>query len=226
MAGFCHSCGAALPDAAAAPAVEQTRRVVTAFFCDVEGSTALGERLDPEAVRGVMNRYFAAVSGALERHGGTVEKFIGDAVMARCHDRRSGGRRPGVAADSGDRGHRQRRRAPEAAASAGEILIGESTYALVRDAVLAEPAPPLALKGKSRPVAAYRLEAVRPGAVAGRERRRDVPLIGREREATLLRQAFDRIVSESSCHLFRLLGTAGVGKSRLSRAARGPSHPS
>jgi hypothetical protein len=114
----------------------------------------------------------------------------------------------------------------EAAASAGEILIGESTYALVRDTVLAEPAPPLALKGKSRPVAAYRLEAVRPGAVAGRERRRDVPLIGREREATLLRQAFDRIVSESSCHLFRLLGTAGVGKSRLSRAARGPSHPS
>jgi class 3 adenylate cyclase/tetratricopeptide (TPR) repeat protein len=52
------------------------------LFCDVTGSTALGERLDPEALRRVMARYFAAMTEAIERHGGTVEKFIGDAVMA------------------------------------------------------------------------------------------------------------------------------------------------
>jgi len=56
--------------------------VVTVFFSDVAGSTQLGEQLDAEAVRVVMNRYFSAVSSALERHGGHIEKFIGDAVVA------------------------------------------------------------------------------------------------------------------------------------------------
>ena len=52
------------------------------MFADVTGSTALGERLDPEAMRRVMGRYFDEMSAVIERHGGTVEKFIGDAVMA------------------------------------------------------------------------------------------------------------------------------------------------
>jgi class 3 adenylate cyclase/tetratricopeptide (TPR) repeat protein len=60
----------------------EVRKTVTVIFCDVTGSTALGDRLDPEAVRRVMSRYFAAMTDAIERHGGTVEKFIGDAVMA------------------------------------------------------------------------------------------------------------------------------------------------
>jgi class 3 adenylate cyclase len=55
---------------------------VTVLFCDVAGSTALGERLDPEALRKVMARYFDVAKIAIERHGGTLEKFIGDAVMA------------------------------------------------------------------------------------------------------------------------------------------------
>ena len=58
------------------------RKTVTVLFCDVTGSTALGERLDPEVLRRVMARYFEEMRAALERHGGTVEKFIGDAVMA------------------------------------------------------------------------------------------------------------------------------------------------
>jgi class 3 adenylate cyclase len=60
----------------------ETRRTVTVVFADVSGSTALGEQLDPDALRRVMERYFAEARTALERHGGTVEKFIGDAVVA------------------------------------------------------------------------------------------------------------------------------------------------
>jgi class 3 adenylate cyclase/tetratricopeptide (TPR) repeat protein len=77
-ARFCNACGAEL----GAGAVREVRKTVTVLFADVAGSTALGERLDPESFRRVMARYFEAASRCLERHGGTVEKFIGDAVMA------------------------------------------------------------------------------------------------------------------------------------------------
>jgi class 3 adenylate cyclase len=60
----------------------EARKTVTVVFSDVSSSTSLGERLDPEALRHVMERYFAEARSVLERHGGTVEKFIGDAVMA------------------------------------------------------------------------------------------------------------------------------------------------
>ncbi|HEY3551167.1 MAG TPA: adenylate/guanylate cyclase domain-containing protein, partial [Gaiellaceae bacterium] len=58
------------------------RKVVTVLFCDVVGSTALGESVDPEALQGLLARYFERMKGIVESHGGTVEKFIGDAVMA------------------------------------------------------------------------------------------------------------------------------------------------
>jgi class 3 adenylate cyclase len=58
------------------------RKTVSVVFADVTGSTALGEALDPEAARKLMARYFEQARTILERHGGTVEKFIGDAVMA------------------------------------------------------------------------------------------------------------------------------------------------
>src|SRR5438128_7893163 len=78
-ARFCDACGAAL--GVAAP-VREVRKVVTVLFCDVTGSTALGERIDPESLRRVMSRYFETAKAIVERHGGSVEKFIGDAVMA------------------------------------------------------------------------------------------------------------------------------------------------
>src|SRR5215471_15532613 len=78
--GFCGFCGAALTTART-PARE-VRKTVTIVFSDVTGSTALGERLDPETLRRVMSRYFDAMRAVIERHGGTVEKFIGDAIMA------------------------------------------------------------------------------------------------------------------------------------------------
>ena len=79
-ANFCSVCGARLADATAE--IAEVRKTVTIVFCDVTGSTELGEQLDPESMRKVMTRYFDAMRAALERHGGSVEKFIGDAVMA------------------------------------------------------------------------------------------------------------------------------------------------
>jgi hypothetical protein len=72
---FCGSCGAALT---LTGSVATVRKTVTAAFCDVTGSTSLGQRLDPEALRVLMESHFATVSEALVRHGGTVEKFVGD----------------------------------------------------------------------------------------------------------------------------------------------------
>jgi class 3 adenylate cyclase/tetratricopeptide (TPR) repeat protein len=76
---FCPACST--PLAPAAPARE-VRKTVTVVFCDVTGSTALGEQIDPESLRDVQSRYFDAMREAIERHGGTIEKYIGDAVMA------------------------------------------------------------------------------------------------------------------------------------------------
>src|SRR5215475_14337610 len=76
---FCNSCGAEL---AQEPAAREYRKVVTVLFCDLVGSTALGESTDPEALRALLARYFDEMKAIVERHGGTVEKFIGDAVMA------------------------------------------------------------------------------------------------------------------------------------------------
>ena len=78
-ARFCSNCGSALP--ASSPA-DEVRKTVTILFCDVTGSTQLGEQLDPESLRKVMARFFEAMRSEIELHGGTVEKFIGDAVMA------------------------------------------------------------------------------------------------------------------------------------------------
>src|SRR5215468_9272574 len=60
----------------------EQRKTVTVVFCDIAGSTELGESTDPEALRALLARYFERMKGILEAHGGSVEKFIGDAVMA------------------------------------------------------------------------------------------------------------------------------------------------
>ena len=78
-AKFCSECGARL--ASASRPIEE-RKVVTIVFCDLVGSTARAEQLDPEDVRAELSSYHARVRSELERHGGTVEKFIGDAVVA------------------------------------------------------------------------------------------------------------------------------------------------
>src|SRR6266545_3731950 len=76
-ARFCEACGAALGVGSG-----ERRKVVSVLFCDVVGSTALGELMDPEALRALLARYFDRMREVVERHGGSVEKFVGDAVMA------------------------------------------------------------------------------------------------------------------------------------------------
>ncbi len=76
LCGFCGT-----PLVAAVPA-QEVRKLVTILFCDLKGSTSLGEELDSESLREVMSRYFDSMSAVIARHGGTIEKFIGDAVMA------------------------------------------------------------------------------------------------------------------------------------------------
>jgi class 3 adenylate cyclase/tetratricopeptide (TPR) repeat protein len=256
-ARFCHNCATPLGEAPA-PAAD-VRKVVTIVFADVTGSTALGERLDPEALRRVMSRYFDRMAAVIEAHGGTVEKFIGDAVMAvfgvpRLHEddalravRAAAEMRTalgklndelerehgvGIAARigvntgevvAGDPAAGQRLVTGDAvnvaarleqAAAPGEILVGEPTHRLVKDAVKVEAVDPLELKGKERPVAAVRLLTVSTDA-AGHERHLDSPMVGRAKELSLLEHALERALTERTSHLFTLMGPAGVGKSRL-----------
>ena len=78
---FCPFCGAELTGAKPA---REVRKTVSVLFCDVAGTTSLGESVDPEVLRALLARYFERVKAIVEMHGGTVEKFVGDAVMAVC----------------------------------------------------------------------------------------------------------------------------------------------
>src|SRR6188508_444998 len=78
---FCTSCGTALGADAPRPAAEE-RKVVSVLFADLVGFTSRAEELDPEDVGGLQTPYYARVKKEIENYGGTVEKFIGDAVMA------------------------------------------------------------------------------------------------------------------------------------------------
>jgi predicted ATPase/class 3 adenylate cyclase len=238
---------------------QESRKTVTVLFCDVTGSTTLGERLDAESLRRVMSRFFDEMNLVLERHGGTVEKFIGDAVMAvfgipQVHEddalravraalemqsalkmlndeleRERGVRlaaRMGVNTGevvAGDAAARQTLVTGDAvnvaarleqAAEPDEILIGETTYLLVRDAVQAETIEPVRVKGRDELVAARRLAAVAEGAPAFR-RRLDTPMVGRGDVLAGLLHAFDRAQRDRGCVLLTVLGGAGIGKSRL-----------
>jgi class 3 adenylate cyclase/tetratricopeptide (TPR) repeat protein len=251
---FCGRCGSSLAE----PAPER-RKTVTVLFCDVTGSTALGERLETEAMREVMLRYFDEMRVVLQRHSGTVEKFIGDAVVAvfgvpvaheddalravraaaemlarletlndvfesRFESRIglrigintgevvAGDPRAGEAFVSGDAVNVAARL--EQTAGPGEVLLGELTYRLARQEVIAEPVEALALKGKEKPVAAYRLVTVAPnghspiGRAAG-------ALVGRREELVALEKELAEAVTGEACRLVTVVGEPGIGKSRL-----------
>src|SRR5215208_7109597 len=237
----------------------RARKVVTVLFSDLTGYTALGDELDPESLGRLMGRYFEEMKIVLDRHGGTVEKFIGDAVMAvfgvpRAHEddahralraavemrdalnklneeiegawgvrvlSRTGVNTGEVLAEDPSSGHSfiagdavNLASRLETAADPGEILIGEATYRLVRDVIEAEPTPPLVVKGKRDPVAAWRVLAV-SSSDARWARRLDSPLVGRDAELHQLEEIYARAAAERSAQLVTIVGPAGVGKSRL-----------
>jgi predicted ATPase/class 3 adenylate cyclase len=238
-ARFCNACAAPL----AAAAAREMRKTVTVVFCDVTGSTALGESTDPEALRALLARYFERMKAIVEKHGGSVEKFIGDAVMAVfgvpvAHEDdalracRSAAEMPDAFPEIGISGRigintgevvtgTEERLATgdavnvaarlEQAAAPGEILVGDATLRLVRDIVEVGEERLLELKGKAEPVPAWPLLAI-GGEL---ERRFGTPMVGRENELLRLRAVFDQAVRDRSCQLFTVLGSAGVGKSRL-----------
>src|SRR5690242_1251727 len=210
-AKFCLECGVQL--AAGEPGGE-VRKTVTIVFCDVTGSTALGESTDPEAVRALLARYFERMRRIIESHGGAVEKFIGDAVMAvfgvpvlheddalravrAAFEMREAlpdlgvQARIGVATGEVVTGTAERLATGDAvnvaarleqAAAPGEVLLAAETVQLVRGAVAVDAVEPLHLKGKAKPVPAFRLL----GVTDVPERSLDGAFVGRERERRLL----------------------------------------
>jgi class 3 adenylate cyclase/tetratricopeptide (TPR) repeat protein len=252
---FCPACGTELSFEATRP--RELRKTVTVVFSDVANSTRLGERLDPESHRRVMSDYFDAMRAVLERHGGTVEKFIGDAVMAVfgipvLHEddalravRAASDMREAVATLNRD----LRRdwdlelsirtgvntgevvagesdaaqtlvtgdavvvaKRLEESADPDEIQLGESTYRLVREAVLAEPLGAIEAKGKPR-LPAWRMLEMHDWD--GTAVRLDSPLVGRTADLKALIDSFELAEAEQSCRLFTVVGPAGIGKSRL-----------
>jgi class 3 adenylate cyclase/Flp pilus assembly protein TadD len=253
---YCGNCGSEL---VGRRTFQESRKTVTIVFADPKPTSVSGAPIPPEALRDVMSRYFGQMQRVLEGHGATVEKFIGDAVMAvfglpiRHEDDALRGVRAAsemqqalpelnaafegewgvslgnhigvntgevVAGDpslgqrlvSGDTVNVAARL--EQAASAGEVLLGDLTYRLVRGAVEVDAVAPLDLKGKAEPVPAFRLTGVHE-RVEGFERRTDAPMIGREAELQEVRAAFAEAVSVHGCRMITVIGDAGVGKSRL-----------
>jgi DNA-binding SARP family transcriptional activator len=241
-------------------ATPSARRLVSIVFADLAGSTGLGERLDPESMHGLLDRYTEVCSTVIERHGGAVEGFIGDAVvgvfgLTELHEddalravrvalelREAGAalsaeleRERGVeiamkfGVESGEvflgAGTRRSHFAAgdafnvasrlEGIAAEGEILLGENIYALVRDAVRVERLEPLALRGRTAKVQAWRLLDLLDDQIWLRQS--GSPFVGRERELEELRAAFARVRGGQGCHAVTVVGPAGIGKSRLAR---------
>ena len=244
---FCPRCGTE----SGAPALpREQRKTVTVLFCDLTGSTALGETLDPERLRALLARYFDRMKAIVERHGGSVEKFIGDAVMAVF----------GVPALHEDDALRAVRAAAEMrdalpelglegriGVMTGEVVTGTEERLATGDAVnvaarLEQAAqlgevligrPTLALVRTAadvEPIESLELKGKSEPVPAYRllrvhevpERRRGERFVGRARELAMLREAWERVRAEARCELVTVVGDAGVGKSRLTAEALAP----
>jgi class 3 adenylate cyclase/tetratricopeptide (TPR) repeat protein len=238
---FCGECAA--PLTAATKHGPEVRKTVTVLFCDLTSSTELGEALDPERLRALLARYFEWMKAIVERHGGSVEKFIGDAVMAVF----------GVPVLHEDDALRAVRSAVEMrdalpelglrgriGVMTGEVVTGTEERLATGDAVnvaarleqAAQPGevlvggPTLALvrdTAEVEPIAPLDLKGKSGPVDAYRllrlhdapERRHGHRFVGRERELEILREAWERVRAEGRCELVTVVGDAGVGKSRL-----------
>jgi len=239
-ARFCEECGFSF---AARPAQgNEQRKTVTVLFCDLAGSTALVETLDPERLRALLARYFEQMKAIVERHGGSVEKFIGDAVMAVFGV-------PLLHEDDALRALRAALEMQEAlpelglegriGVMTGEVVTGTEERLATGDAVnvaarLEQAARPgEVLLGHPTFVLvreAVEVEPVEPLVLKGKaepvpayrllrvgevERRHGAVFVGRARELALIEETWSRVQAEQRCELITVVGEAGIGKSRL-----------
>jgi class 3 adenylate cyclase/tetratricopeptide (TPR) repeat protein len=245
-ARFCNACGAAL-ETAAAP--REIRKTVTVLFCDLTGSTALGESTDPEALRALLARFFERMKTIVESHGGTVEKFIGDAVMAvfgipKTHEDdalracRAAVEMRDALPDLGIRGR--------IGVNTGEVVTGTEERLATGDAVnvaarfeqAAQPGEVLIGEATYALVrGAVVAESVEPLTLKGRsepvpalrlvsvldapERSHASRFVGRERELAQIVDVRTRTREQARCELVTVVGDAGIGKSRLVAEALG-----
>jgi class 3 adenylate cyclase len=255
---------------AAGPAAEfdlsGERKLVTVMFADISGFTALSEKLDPEEVRAIVNDCFTACVPVVERYGGTVDKFIGDEIMALfgapvAHENDSEralraaldlyeaverfaserglslamhfGIETGtvVAGGLGSDRHQQYSvlgdtvnlaARLEDASSAGEILVGPHAHHLTEGLFEFEALAPLSLKGKSEPVHTFRLQRLKKAGQVRPEAGLRSPLVGRDEEFSVLREAIDRLDGGNGA-VIAVAGEPGLGKSRLIAEVRSAS---
>ncbi len=255
---------AKLQQARALRAMQGERRIITLLFCDVTGSTAIAEKLDPEEWAEIMNEAFQYMIAPVYTYEGTVARLMGDAVLAFfgapiAHEddpqravlagldivtgiekfaseiRRTYGLdfnvRVGIntgpvvvgeiGADlaveytaMGDAVNLAARM--EQTAEPGTVQIAENTYHLVEPFFKLAPLGELEVKGKEKPVAAYRVDGIasEPGTLRGIEGI-DSPLVGRETELDQMRRLIASLAEGGPGHILFLLGEAGLGKSRL-----------
>ncbi len=222
------------PPPAAVPAPQTPSRRVVSVLC-VRVSPPDG--LDPEVLDELMTRCFAQARAAVVRHGGLLERLAGRELVACFGLERvredDALRSLRAAVELRDALGEQLGVSPAAALSTGLIVTGDGEhgvtgYPLIQSSTLLESSQPgdILLTAETHrlvrgavevtPVTAetFRVERFDPGAPPF-ARRLDLPIVGRKRELGLLRDVFTRTVAESECHLFTVLGEAGVGKSRL-----------
>ena len=218
------------------------RKLATVLFVDLVDSTSLVTSADPEVVRRRVNRYFERASDCIARHGGTVEKFAGDAVMAafgvpRSHED-DAVRAVRAALAILDSVHELELEA-RAGIESGEVVVEDADSTFVTGeavnvaARLQQSAEPGAIKigpgARRLTLAEVEVEDAGPVEVRGRgevwswralrvgegRRRPQARFVGREVELELLRNLYERAVRDRRAHLATVFGDAGVGKSRL-----------
>ena len=246
--------------------MQDVRRTVTFLFTDIVNSSKLGLTLDPEALRTLLTRYFSELSAVIVSHGGTIQKYVGDAIMAVfgvpvLHEDDAlravrsaleirhklnalnaefmatwgvhlahrigintgevfvGEHLPGELFITGEVVNFTKRL--EEAAAADEILIGDSTHRLVRDAINVEPSGPRAIKHGATihgyvvcdPVTAARASDHDPQST----------FVGREHERALLQSLFDQVSADKTCQLITVLGNGALVSHNSSGSLRKPS---